>query len=98
MFRISGVKSAAIAWFCERLIVLAGTFRTDFVPGAGKKSEYRAGDRLPQEGPGPRLALREILWVVLMPKDWDPARDFENLGLSHACYRSKAELVSALKR
>ena len=81
MRRISGWKSVVLASLCTLAIVLAGTFRTDGAAGAAEKSEYRVGDRLPQKAPGGSSAFKEIPWEALMPKDWNPARDFEKLDL-----------------
>ena len=82
MRRISGLKSVVFLSVFALGSALGGVLVTNGAARAAEKSEYRVGDRLPQKAPASSSAFKEIPWEALMPKDWNPARDFEKLDLS----------------
>jgi len=82
MRRISGLKSVVFLYVFVLGSALGSVLVTNGAARAAEKSEYRVGDRLPQKAPASTSAFKEIPWEALMPKDWNPARDFEKLDLS----------------
>lgn len=47
-----------------------------------KKTDYQVGDRLQQHSTAAKSPYKETTWDDLMPKDWDPMKDFKKLDLS----------------
>ncbi|MDO8778080.1 MAG: DUF3299 domain-containing protein [Burkholderiaceae bacterium] len=48
-----------------------------------KQAGYQVGDRLPQQSSAAQSSYRVINnWDELMPKGWDPTKDFKKLNLS----------------
>lgn len=61
--------------------VAAGLFAATLAAAAAA-AEYKLGDRLDQKGaPAAPAAYKQIDWEALMPKDWNPAKEFERLNL-----------------
>ena len=40
------------------------------------------GDRLPQKPAAAQAGYKEIAWEELVPKDWDPMKEFKGIDLS----------------
>lgn len=49
---------------------------------AGDQTEYKVGDRLPQQSAAKSSYKTINDWDALMPKGWDPTKDFQKLDLS----------------
>lgn len=45
-------------------------------------ADYQVGDKLAPKPAARTGAFEAITWEQLVPKDWDPAKDFKNLDLS----------------
>lgn len=52
--------------------------------GAAAPEAYRLGETLAPSRPSPAAAgkFREVAWEALIPKSWDPAREFRNMDMS----------------
>lgn len=50
--------------------------------GAFAGDVYRLGERLPATTAKPAGGYRELKWEALVPKDWNPARQFRDLDLA----------------
>lgn len=50
---------------------------------AEEKSGFKLGDRLPAaKGKPPAAIYKEIKWEELVPKDWNPSKEFKDLNLA----------------
>jgi hypothetical protein len=50
---------------------------------AADKSDYKVGDRLPQKPPSAPGGYKELMWDALMPSNWNPAKEFQELDLAN---------------
>ncbi len=48
----------------------------------GKKTDYKVGDRLKSHVAKTATGYRQITWDDLMPKDWDPLKEFKKMDFS----------------
>lgn len=73
----------------HRILILAALFASSGWPAlaqdaaqkAAVKSDYKVGDRLAQNKAAASNKFKEISWEELVPKNWDPAKQFKNLDL-----------------
>lgn len=61
--------------------VLLSLLSGEAIAFGAKKSDYQVGERLPQNFSIAKSSYKEITWDDLMPKDWDPMKDFKKLKL-----------------
>ena len=76
IFLLSGVAASAGA--LDGLSRYAGI---EAAPGA-KKTDYKVGDRLEQHSSAAKSSYKNVSWDDLMPKGWDPMKDFKKLDFS----------------
>lgn len=73
----------------HRILVLAALLAAsawpvvaqDVLQKGATKSEYKVGDRLAQDKAAASKEFKEVTWEALVPKHWDPAKQFKDLDL-----------------
>lgn len=60
-------------------VMLAWCFAITAV-AADVRADYKVGERLAQPAPAAPSAYKETSWEALVPKDWDPVKEFKALN------------------
>lgn len=76
---MQAIRTLPFSVFALLLIVLQPT-NTFAVPTIFK--EYKVGDKLQQQDSNTKSKYKKANWDDLVPKDWDPMKDFKKLDMS----------------
>lgn len=76
-----GLKSVLIVPVAAGMILALSVLASSGI--AGEAPGYRIGDRLPAKPAPAASSLRVTAWDDLVPKDWDPMKDFKELNLQN---------------